>query len=224
MQTIVVNSQKGGSGKTTLCRVLSVAAVENHRSLYPDGYLPVYLVDTDSQGSLTQWHEAREAEEPRRVEMLEGGLKTTLTTLGQSGASYVFIDTPPQASEHMDDVFKLADLVLVPIKPTPDDLKSAAVTVNRLKVLAVPYLFVITQAIQNTNITAQAIAALSHHGPVAQTMIVNRVIYPAAFTDGRTPLEIEQRGAAAKETLKLWAGIETYLHDIMISERKVVNG
>ena len=58
MQTIVINSQKGGSGKTSLCAHL---AVEAERA--GDG--PVYLIDTDPQGTLSTWHEARTAERPR---------------------------------------------------------------------------------------------------------------------------------------------------------------
>ena len=62
MHTIVVNSQKGGSGKTTLCAHLSVQAQRAG-----DG--EVFLIDTDPQGTLTTWHEKREAEAPRRAEL-----------------------------------------------------------------------------------------------------------------------------------------------------------
>ena len=57
MQTIVINSQKGGSGKTMLCKHL---AVEAERA--GDG--PVFLIDTDPQGTLTAWHSKRDAERP----------------------------------------------------------------------------------------------------------------------------------------------------------------
>ncbi len=46
MQVIAINSQKGGSGKTMLAKHLSVQAERAG-----DG--PVYLIDTDPQGSLT---------------------------------------------------------------------------------------------------------------------------------------------------------------------------
>ena len=224
MKTIVLNSQKGGSGKTTLCRVLSVEAAHPEKN---EEIIPVYLIDTDPQGTLNQWHDVRQAEDPRRVEPDINHLPETLLKLKQMGAKYVFIDTPPQASERLDHLFRLADLVLVPIKPTPDDLKAATTTVRRLKTLEIPFLFVITQAIQNTNITAQAIAALSHHGAVAESLIVNRVIYPAAFTDGRTPQEIEPHGSAAREIRKLWDNIQSYFHTniplIAESEREVTH-
>ena len=216
MFTIVCNSQKGGSGKSALSRVLAVQASRLGKS--------VYLIDTDTQGTLTQWHEAREAEEPRRVELTREALPNGLKALAAQGADFVFIDTPPNASEHLDDVFLLADIVLVPIKPTPDDLKAALVTVTRVKVLDIPFLFVITQAIQNTNITAQAIAALSYHGIVAKTILVNRVSYPSAFTDGRAPQEIEPKGPAAREIGTLWDNIQEYLHTSNSKTRKVANG
>jgi chromosome partitioning protein len=147
-----------------------------------------------------------------------------LEALKQQGADLVLIDTPPNAVQDMSKVFPFADLVIVPIKPTPDDLKSAAVTVAALKALNVPFIFVVTQAIQNTNITAQAIAALSHHGAVAETLLVNRVAYPAAFTDGRTPQEIDKKSQAAREVAKLWTNIKACLHANINSKRKVLNG
>ena len=205
MHTIVVNSQKGGSGKSTLCRVLAVEATRTRNAA------PVYLIDLDEQGTLAQWHEAREADEPRRVELPVEQISAGLDILKSQKAGYVFIDTPPNAGVFLDQVFGVADLVIVPVKPTPDDLRSAAVTVARLKALQAPFLFVITQAIRNANITAQAIAALSHHGPVAETIIVNRASYPAAFTDGRTPQELDPKGAAAKEIAGLWGFLDSYL-------------
>jgi chromosome partitioning protein len=147
-----------------------------------------------------------------------------LKLLERQGADLVLIDTPPNSIHDMAEIFPLADLVLVPIKPTPDDLQAAAVTVASLKALRLPFLFVITQAIQNTNITAQAIAALSHHGPVAETLLVNRVVYPAAFTDGRTPQEVDKNGQAAREVGKLWVNIKACLHAHMQEQRKAANG
>jgi len=85
MQTIIVNSQKGGSGKTSLCAHLSVEA-----DRAGDG--PVYLIDTDPQGTLSTWHEARAAETPHRVETALPELFPTLDLLAQRGAALCFID------------------------------------------------------------------------------------------------------------------------------------
>jgi chromosome partitioning protein len=63
---------------------------------------------------------------------------------------------------------------------------------------------VVNQATLNANITAQAIASLSHHGPVAETIIATRVPYAAAMTDGHTAPELAGKGPAAQENAPLW--------------------
>ncbi|CAN7771751.1 ParA family protein [Pseudorhodoferax sp. LjRoot39] len=205
MRTIVINSQKGGSGKTTLCAHL---AVEAERA--GDG--PVFLIDTDPQGTLSTWHEHRAAELPQRAEVPLANLAQGIEALRARKATYCFIDTAPTRTDENADVFRLADLVLVPIRPSPSDLWAAAATVGLLKQANIPFLFVLTQAKSNASITAQAAAALSHHGPIAETFISDRVHYAAAMTDGRTALELAPKGPAAIETATLWKHIKACLH------------
>jgi chromosome partitioning protein len=204
MQTIVVNSQKGGSGKTSLCAHL---AVEAERA--GDGL--VYLIDTDPQGTLSTWHEARAAATPHRVEVKLADLEPSLNTLAQRDAELCFIDTAPNRTDEAG-LFELADLVLVPVRPSPSDLWAVAATVAALKRAGTPFLFVLNQATANANITAQAVASLSHHGPVAQTIISSRVHYAAAMTDGHTAPELAPSGPAAREIATLWANIKACLH------------
>ena len=214
MRTIVINSQKGGSGKTTICAHL---AVEAERA--GDG--PVFLIDTDPQGTLSTWHEHRAAEMPQRVEVPLANLANGLAVLKERKAAYCFIDTAPTRTDENAALFRLADLVLVPIRPSPSDLWAAAATVALLKDANIPFLFILTQAKANASITAQAAAALSHHGPVAETFIADRVPYAAAMTDGRTALELVPKGPAAIETAALWKNIKACLHANMQKSAKV---
>ena len=204
MKTIVINSQKGGSGKTTLCAHLAVQAEQSG-----DG--PVYLIDTDPQGTLSTWHDKRKAEVPRRVEVLLQDIASGIAVLNQRKAAYCFIDTAPTRTDENAALFRLADLVLIPIRPSPSDLWAAAATVAMLKEANIPFLFIVTQAKANASITAQAAAALSHSGPVAQTLIADRVPYAASMTDGRTAIELSRKGPAAIETAALWENIKTCL-------------
>jgi cellulose biosynthesis protein BcsQ len=57
MRTIVLASQKGGSGKTTIAAHLAVA-------LERAGQGPAVLIDTDPQGSLARWWNKRDAPSP----------------------------------------------------------------------------------------------------------------------------------------------------------------
>ena len=205
MLTIVINSQKGGSGKTTLCAHLSVEAERA-------GNGPVFLIDTDPQGTLTTWHEKRQAEAPQRVELPFDGIAEGLRQLRERNAAFCFIDTAPSRTDETAVLFDLADLVIVPIRPSPSDLWAASATVELLKREKVPFLFVLNQAKTNASITAQAAASLSHHGPVAETFIGDRVPYAAALTDGRTAIEITPKGPAAIETAALWQNIQAWFH------------
>lgn len=214
MQTIVINSQKGGSGKTTLCAHLAVQAERAG-----DG--PVFVIDTDPQGTLSTWHEKREAEAPQRAEVALADIAAGLRQLEQHKAAFCFIDTAPTRTDENVDLFRLADLVLVPIRPSPSDLWAAAATVALLKEAGIPFLFVLTQAKANASITGQAAAALSHHGPVAETFVGDRVPYAAAMTDGRTAIELASKGPAAVETLALWKNIKSCLHANMQKGQQV---
>ena len=51
MQTIVLATQKGGSGKSTLAIGLALAAIQAGHS--------VRLIETDSQGTLSNWQSRR---------------------------------------------------------------------------------------------------------------------------------------------------------------------
>lgn len=215
MQTIVINSQKGGSGKTTLCAHLAVQV-----EVAGDG--PAFVIDTDPQGTLSTWHEKREAEAPQRAEVALINIEAGLQLLNKHGAAYCFIDTAPTRTDENVTLFRMADIVLVPIRPSPSDLWAAAATVALLKEEGVPFLFVLTQAKGNASITGQAAAALSHHGPVAETFIADRVPYAAAMNDGRTAIELLSKGPAALETAKLWKNIKACLHANMQKDEQKV--
>src|SRR5271169_983470 len=167
MRTIVINSQKGGSGKTMLCKHLSIKAERSG-----DG--PVYLIDSDPQGSLSAWHTKREAESPALVDLPLDGLARGLVLIRDRGASYCIIDTASGRLDIAADLFKFADLALFPVQASEDDLTAAPTTVRNLKLAGTPFLFVLTRVKANTLITAQAAAVLSKHGQVAETFGVDR--------------------------------------------------
>lgn len=214
MQVIVINSQKGGSGKTMLAKHL---AVEAERA--GDG--PVFLIDTDPQGSLTAWHTKREAEAPARIEVPFDRLAAALDQLRQRGAAYCFIDTASGRLEIAKDLFRLADFAIFPVQASEDDLTAAPVTVQSMKSIGVPFVFVLTRVKANTLITAQAAALLSRHGEVAGTFINDRTAYKSPFAKGQTITEAEPRGPAAKELAGLWDNIKTCVHASMHAAEKV---
>lgn len=217
MKTIVITSQKGGSGKTTLAAHL---AVEAERA--GDG--PAWLIDTDEQGTLSQWHERREAERPQRAEMPFGRLAQGLANMAERGATYCFIDTAPTISTQSASLIDFADLVLIPVRPSPADLWAVSETVTLVKNAGKPFLFVITQAKSQASITAQTIAALSEYGRVAQAFIADRVPYAGAMTGGRTAPELAPKSAAAEEITGLWRDVKSCFNENSKTAKKVKYG
>jgi chromosome partitioning protein len=217
MKKIVITSQKGGSGKTTLAAHL---AVEAERA----GDAPAWLIDTDEQGTLSQWHERREAETPQRAEMPFARLEAGLANMSERGAAYCFIDTAPTISGQSASIIALADLVLIPVRPSPADLWAVAETVTLVKDAGKPFLFVLTQAKPQATITAQTIAALSEHGRVAQTFVADRVPYAGAMTGGRTAPELSPKSAAAEEIACLWRDVKSCFNENNKTAKKVFHG
>jgi chromosome partitioning protein len=203
MRTIVINSQKGGSGKTTLSALL---AVEAGRA--GDG--PAWIIDTDEQGTLSKWHEFREAETPERADVLFANLAAELPSIGtKHGGAVCFIDTAPTISDQTRKIIELADLVIIPVQPSPFDAWAVGDTVAIVKKAAKPFLFVMTKANAQANITAQTIAGLSHHGPVASAFLPNRVAYAAAMKGGTTAPELSPGGKEAAEVAALWKEVKS---------------
>jgi chromosome partitioning protein len=218
VKTIVVSSQKGGSAKTTLTALLSVEA-----ELSGDG--PAWVIDTDQQGSLARWHERRESETPMRAEIpfkeLAGGLAAIAD---KHGASFCFIDTAPAISDQSAAIIGLADLVLIPVQPSPVELWAVADTIELVKAAGKPFRFIITKAKERANITAQTVAALSHHGPVAENFIADRVAYAVAMAGGNTAPELLPKGAAAAEIGLLWKEIKSAFQQNSKPAKKVYHG
>jgi chromosome partitioning protein len=218
MKTIVITSQKGGSGKTMLAAHLAVEAERTGDE--------AWLIDTDRQATLSLWHDRRQAETPQRLTAPFARIAEGLATIATQGADYCFIDTAPTISDQNTTLLDLADLVLIPVRPSPSDLWAVAETVEQVKDAGKPFVFVMTQAKQQATITAQAVAALSQHGRVAQAFVADRVAYAAAMTGGNTAPEIAPKGHTAAEIAALWNELKSLFHESMksIKERRSANG
>jgi len=175
------------------------------------GVQPVVVIDTDPQGSLSTWWNRRQAETPLLSPLRD--LLSRLEELHRGGIGLVLIDTPPAITSAIREVMRVADLVVMPVRPSPHDLDAIGATIDLAQAGNVPFVFVVTQAKLNARVTPQAVALLSAHGTVAPSIIQDRVIYATGMTDGRTAGDIDPKGAAAAEILALWDFIQGRLND-----------
>ena len=197
MQVLALASQKGGAGKTTLSGHL---AVEAERT----GFGPVALVDTDPQHSLTDWWQARQAETPLLAQVDLSDIQRGLEMLRQAGVALVIIDTPPAIAQNIRTVVAVSDLVLIPTRPSPHDLRAVGATVALVEATGRPMVFALNGAANRARITHEASSALSQHGTVAPVIIHQRTDFATSMTDGRTAGELDPTGRSAAEIAELW--------------------
>jgi chromosome partitioning protein len=197
MQVVALASRKGGSGKTTLAGHLAVEAERRG-----DG--PVALVDLDPQGSLADWWNARTAETPVFAQTSVIRLAQDMRELREAGIKLLVIDTPPALNDSIREVVRLSDLVVIPARPSPHDLRSVGATVELVEHLGKPLIFVINSATQKARITVEAVSLLSQHGPLAPAIVHHRVDFASSMIDGRSVMELPGAARATDEIAKLW--------------------
>lgn len=205
MQVLSFCSQKGGSGKTTLS---GHVAVQAERA----GAGPVALVDTDPQGSLSDWWNERHGETPAFVQTTVSRLATDFQELRRIGVKLVVIDTPPAITGTIQHVITVSDLVVIPTRPSPHDLRAAGATVDLVQRANKPMVFVLNAATPNARITAEAAMALSQHGTLAPVTVHQRTDFASSMIDGRTVMEIDPDGRSAAEIVAIW----DYLSDRLV--------
>ncbi len=204
MHVVALCSQKGGSGKTTLAGHLAVQA-----GLCGAG--PVAVIDTDPQGSLAAWWNERRSERPAFAGTTLAQLPSDLERLRHEGCRLVIVDTPPAINMAIQRVINVADLVVIPTRPSPHDLRAVAGTVDMVERAQCVMVFVLNAANLRTKITSDAAVALSQHGTVAPVFIQQRVEFAASMIDGRTVCELAPEGRSAQEILLLWEYLASQL-------------
>jgi chromosome partitioning protein len=201
MRVLALASQKGGSGKTTLSGHLAVQA-------QLAGAGPVVLIDIDPQGSLADWWNERESEFPAFAQTTVSRLAADLEVLRQQGFRLAVVDTPPAITMAIQSVIQVAELIVVPTRPSPHDLRAVGATVDLCDRAGKPLIFVVNAATPKARITSEAAVALSQHGTVAQR---HRTDFAASMIDGRTVMEVDPNGKSSGEVQALWSYISDRL-------------
>jgi chromosome partitioning protein len=204
MRVLVVASRKGGAGKSTISGHLAVEADRQQMG-------PTAIIDLDPMGSLAAWWNERQAETPVMAGVGEGGLPATLAKLERSGIRTALIDTPPFAADQIKAVVQAATVVVIPVVPSPHDLRAIGETLELVEAVRKPMIFVVNNASTNGRLTLQAVTALSQHGTVAPTVIHTRQDFRSSMIKGKTAGEVSPNGKSAAEISSLWTYIETRL-------------
>ncbi|KJZ31229.1 hypothetical protein TW83_09905 [Paracoccus sp. S4493] len=199
MKIIVVTSQKGGAGKTTVALNISVAAAQKG--------LRTLMIDLDPQQSLRGWWSGREVDQPTMLEKdpSPSALTQALKPLAEH-FDLIVIDTPPAAPDWLVDVMRHADLVLIPVRPSPQDLRAVGATLRIVRASKAKFAFVLSQT-PRAKLTEQSARALAQHGRVAPVNLHQRIIYAENGATGHGAVESLDK-KAAEEIADLWSFIQ----------------
>lgn len=196
MKAIAFATQKGGSGKSTLClNCAVVAAGYGHR---------VAVVDTDPQGTLVEWGRLRGDLTPGVRAVPPSQVPSVLDELRVEGCEYVFIDTPGGDLARLDPLLAAADFIVVPTRTSQADVWAVLATIKALRELGKPFAVVLNQTPPvGFRIVATKDATLSL-GKAVPHPIVLRADHQDALARGLGVLEFNPSGKAAQEMREMW--------------------
>jgi chromosome partitioning protein len=206
---IAILNQKGGAGKTTLSTNLA-------RALQLGGDR-VLLVDSDPQGSARDWNAAGDGNLLPVIGLDRPTLAKDILSILEN-QDWLVIDGAPQIAELAVAAIKCADVILIPVQPSPYDVWACEDLVDIIKTRQEvtngkpKAAFVISRVIKNTQLSKEIGEALEGYGlPVFKHFTSQRVIYPKTASTGSTVLDADESGEAAAEIRAIAQELKEFL-------------
>ncbi len=203
MHTIALVSQKGGSGKSTLAIGLAVAAMQ-------DGH-KVCVLEADQQGTVSNWRRRRAQAEPVVETVSASEIDYKIPFLDRCGVTQAIIDTAGGHGESTEAAIRVADLCLIPARPSPADIEATLPTLNAIRRIDKPFAFILNQTPVRSYRIADAATALSDTATSLNVMGVLALPYIALRNDQQDALgaglavtEYALAGKSADEIRGLW--------------------
>jgi chromosome partitioning protein len=211
MQTIVLATQKGGSGKSTIAIGLALAAKEAGHT--------VRLIEADQQGTLSNWQRRRGFAEPL-VEAIYNAreIESRLQSLALSGVTLAIIDTAGGITAATTEAVRYCDFCMIPARPSIVDIEASAATLELVRIWRKPFAFVLNQTpnrSQRTHSAADAIgdaAARDLDDVLARPFIVMRNDHQDALAAGLAVSELSPFGKSADEIRELWRWVDARIN------------
>lgn len=203
---VTIAQQKGGAGKTTLAAHLAIAISGRGKK--------VAVIDIDPQASLATWFAMREERlGPAAGVVGRGQLEHFAVTGWRVGTridalarehDVILIDSPPHAETEARIATRAADLVLIPVQPSPMDVWASQATIDLAKAEKTPVMAVLNRVPARANLTETMLARLAAlEVTLAEARIGNRVALASAMLEGRGITEARPRSTAASEITAL---------------------
>ena len=200
-KVITIAQQKGGTGKTTLAVNLALAFIKYHN-------LKVAIIDTDPQGSLGKWFMIRSEKNISNNNL-------TFKTASLWGAQYeskilkqdrdiIIIDTPPKIESDARPAIEAADLVLIPVAPSPVDFWATEPIIEIAKKAKRKILIQINRANHRSKLIDKTHEYIKSINITATKILIgHRQIFVASMGEGKTVVEKQRKSKAVEEIRKI---------------------
>lgn len=199
---VAVLNMKGGTGKSTVATNLA-------RGLQPEG--SVCIVDADPQGTALRWENAKDEESDLPpVFSASLPLNERIPEIAEDW-DFAVVDGAAKARDRTRQCVQVADVALIPIRPSGADLWASewlvSVVKSRRDQTGKPAAaFVISQQIVGTNLAGEIPDVLQRYGlPVLEGRTSQRIAYAEALSLGKTVLDTEPSSKAAAEVRQITA-------------------
>ncbi|MES2214410.1 MAG: ParA family partition ATPase [Pseudomonadota bacterium] len=192
-KVISIAQQKGGAGKSTIAAHLAVALFQQGKR--------VTLVDIDPQGSLTMWHSLREKQYGKGYTGINfisssGWRVGNAISQYKSHSDFIIIDSPPHTETEAKGAIREADLVIIPMQPSPTDLWATKATLDFAK-SEKKLVKILLNRYNPTSKIARDVASRISDALICS--IGNRVLFSSCFMQGRCVTESDPQSQAANE-------------------------
>lgn len=192
-QVITIAQQKGGAGKTTVASHLAVALQQKGKR--------VAVIDVDPQGSLGYWHGVREEKFGEgytglTFSSVSGWRVTSELSRLKREHDYIIVDSPPHTETEARTAIRSADLIIIPMQPSPTDLWATKATIELAEAEKLPVMVVLNRVSHNSRLAPEIVKQLKTK---VSAEIGNRVLFASALLEGRTATEVSPTSQAAEE-------------------------
>ena len=175
------------------------------------------LVDSDPQGSARDWNAASEGSLLPVVDLDRSTLAKDIQAITPN-QDWLIIDGAPQIAELAVGAIKCADVILIPVQPSPYDVWACEDLVDIIKARQEvtngkpKAAFVISRVIKNTQLSKEIRDALEGYGlPVFKHFTSQRVIYPKTAATGSTVLDYDSSSEASAEIRAIAQKLKEFL-------------
>ncbi len=214
-KTITIAGQKGGAGKSTIAAHLAVALAQKGKK--------VLIIDIDPQASLKHWYQIREekfAKGYTGVQFMESSGWRVSSSVSQykDKMDYIIIDSPPHTETETKNAVRIADLVIIPMQPSPADAWATKTTIEFVKQERKEFRIMLNRYNPNSRLAKEIVENMENK---LDAYLGNRVAFSSCFLQGKCVTESDPSSQAAEEVRNITEEISMILEPVSQAEEEL---